>query len=145
VFAAQARPAHTVRHRIGGVFYENQKLSSPDDSTGCLDRRVRGNQSSLFQSRRQPRADIRPAPPAGLKGAVVTVRADIEFLAPDIERPFTYAREAPPGAEPETARFVRQAVEIRDLRGGGPLRLEEHGGTLGRWPSRVRRFDDDAE
>jgi len=75
----------------------------------------------------------------------VTVRADIEFLAPDIERPFTYAREAPPGAEPETARFVRQAVEIRDLRGGGPLRLEEHGGTLGRWPSRVRRFDDDAE
>jgi len=75
----------------------------------------------------------------------MTVRAEIEFLAPGIERPFTYAREAPLGAEPETARFVRQAVEIRDLRGGEPLRLEEHGGTLGRWPTGVRRFEDDAE
>jgi hypothetical protein len=71
------------------------------------------------------------------------VRAEIEFLAPEIERPFTYAREAPGGAEPESARFVSHTVEIRDLRGGEGLRLDEHGGTLGRWPSRVQRFDDE--
>ena len=73
----------------------------------------------------------------------MAVRAEIEFLAPGTERPFTYARETPSGAEPETARFVSHAVEIRDLRGGEVLRLDEHGGTLGRWPTRVRRFDDD--
>jgi len=72
-----------------------------------------------------------------------TVPAEIEFLAPGPERPFTYAREAPPGAEPESARFVSHPVEIRDLRGGEVLRLDEHGGVLGRWPTRVRRFDDD--
>ena len=73
----------------------------------------------------------------------MAVRAEIEFLAAGTERPFTYARETPSGAEPETARFVSHAVEIRDLRGGEMLRLDEHGGTLGRWPTRVRRFDDD--
>lgn len=73
----------------------------------------------------------------------MTVRAEIEFLAPGTERPFTYAHEAPCGGEPETARFVSHAVEIRDLRGAQALRLDEHGGTLGRWPTRVRRFDDD--
>jgi hypothetical protein len=73
----------------------------------------------------------------------MSVRAEIEFLAPGIERPFTYARKRPSGAEPETARFVNHTVEIRDLRGGEVLRLDEHGGTLGRWPTRVRRFDDD--
>ena len=71
------------------------------------------------------------------------VRAEIDFLAPGTERPFAYAREAPSGAEPETARFVSHAVEIRDLRGGEALRLDEHGGTLGRWPTGVRCFDDD--
>ena len=73
----------------------------------------------------------------------MAVRAEIEFLAPGTERPFTYAHETPSGAEPETARFVGHAVEIRDLRGGEVLRLDEHGGTLGRWPTRVQRFDDD--
>jgi hypothetical protein len=73
----------------------------------------------------------------------MAVRAEIEFLAPGTERPFTYAHETPSGAEPETARFVGHTVEIRDLRGGEVLRLDEHGGTLGRWPTRVRRFDDD--
>jgi hypothetical protein len=75
----------------------------------------------------------------------MTVRAEIEFLAPGIERPFAYGRETPPGGEPETARFASYAVEIRDVRGGQPLQLEEHGGLLGHWPTRVRRFDDDAE
>jgi hypothetical protein len=75
----------------------------------------------------------------------MTVRAEIEFLAPGIERPFAYGREAPPGGEPETARFASHAVEIRDVRGAEPLRLEDHGGMLGHWPTRVRRFDDDAE
>ena len=73
----------------------------------------------------------------------MAVRAEIEFLAPGTERPFSYARETPSGAEPETVRFVGHAVEIRDLRGGEVLRLDEHGGTLGRWPTRVQRFDDD--
>jgi hypothetical protein len=41
-------------------------------------------------------------------------------------------------------RFAGHAVGIRDVRGGEPLRLEEHGATLGRWPTRVRRFEDDA-
>jgi hypothetical protein len=71
------------------------------------------------------------------------VHADIEFLAPGVERPFTYAREMPSGAEPETARFVSHTVEIRDQRDGEGLRLDEHGGTLGRWPTRVRQFDDE--
>jgi hypothetical protein len=35
-------------------------------------------------------------------------------------------------------------VEIRDVRDGEPQRLDAHGGTLGRWPTRVRHFDDDA-
>jgi hypothetical protein len=73
------------------------------------------------------------------------VKAEIEFLVPGIARPFAYGREAPPGAEPETARFVSHAVEIRDVRGREPLRLDEHGGTLGRWPTQVRHFDDEAE
>jgi hypothetical protein len=41
----------------------------------------------------------------------MAVRAEIEFLAPGTERPFTYARETPSGAEPETVRFVSHAVE----------------------------------
>jgi hypothetical protein len=73
----------------------------------------------------------------------MTVRAEIEFLAPGTEHPFTYAHEAPFGAEPESARFVSHAVEIRDLRGGEVLRLDEHGGTLGHWPTQVQCFDDD--
>jgi len=71
------------------------------------------------------------------------VDAEIEFLVPGTERPFTYAREIPPGGEAETARFASHAVEIHDVRGGEPLRLDEHGGTLGHWPTQVRCFDDD--
>jgi hypothetical protein len=73
----------------------------------------------------------------------MTVRAEIEYLAPGIERSFAYGRERPCGAEPETVRFVSHTVEIRDLRGGEAPRLDEHGATLGWWPTRVRRFDDD--
>jgi hypothetical protein len=72
------------------------------------------------------------------------VQAEVQFLAPGTERPFTYAHAAPPGAESETARFVSHAVQIRDVRDGEPLRLDEHGATLGYWPTRVRRFYDDA-
>ncbi len=75
----------------------------------------------------------------------MAVHAEIEFLVPGNGRPFTYAHEAPPGAEPETARFVGHAVEIRDVRAGEPLRLDDHGGALGHWPSELRRFDDDAQ
>jgi hypothetical protein len=73
----------------------------------------------------------------------VVVPAEIEFLVPDVEHPFAYGRTAPPGAEPETARFTAHAVQIQDLRGGRPLRFDDNGATLGRWPSRVRRFYDD--
>jgi hypothetical protein len=35
-------------------------------------------------------------------------------------------------------------VQIQDVRGGQPLRLEEHGAILGRWPTQVRRLYDEA-
>ena len=73
------------------------------------------------------------------------LRAEIEFFAPGVDRPFTYARETPPGGEPETARFASHAVEIRDVRGIGSLRLDDHGAMLGHWPTQVSRFDEDAE
>jgi hypothetical protein len=71
------------------------------------------------------------------------VDTEIEFLSPGLERPFTYAHTAPPGSEPETARFAAHAVKIQDVRAREPLRLDEHGATLGRWPTRVRRFYDE--
>ena len=73
----------------------------------------------------------------------MAVRAEIEFLAPGPGRPFIYAHETPTGAEPPSARFTSHTVEIRDVRGGEPLRFEEHGATLGHWPTQVRRFNDD--
>jgi len=72
------------------------------------------------------------------------VQAEIDFLLPDLERPFTYSREVPPGAEAETARFATHAVQIQDLRDAVTLRLDEHGATLGHWPTRVRRFYDES-
>lgn len=70
------------------------------------------------------------------------VEAEIDFLSTEVERPFTYAHEAPLGAESETARFRTHEVRIQDVRDCAPLKLEEHGATLGRWPTRVRRFYD---
>jgi hypothetical protein len=72
------------------------------------------------------------------------VQAEIEFLVPEVERPFTYGREALPGGEAETARFAARTVRIQDVRGGQPLRLDEHGATLVDSPTRVRRFYDDS-
>ena len=74
----------------------------------------------------------------------MALTAQIEFLVPGTERPFAYGRDVPDGAQPETARFTRYAVEIRDVRAGDPPRLDEHGATLGRWPTRVRDFGDEA-
>jgi hypothetical protein len=71
------------------------------------------------------------------------VEAGIEFLSPEVERPFAYARGGLPGGEEETARFEAHVVRIEDVRGGRPLRLDEHGATLGSWPTRVRRFYDE--
>ena len=51
------------------------------------------------------------------------VQAEIDFLAPGVERPFTYAHEAPAGAEAETARFASHAVQIQDVRDDEPLRM----------------------
>ena len=78
-----------------------------------------------------------------IKTQPLVVEAEIDFLVPGLERPFTYARETPQGAEPETVRFATHAVQIHDLRDAAPLRLDEHGATLGWWPTRVRRFYDD--
>lgn len=72
------------------------------------------------------------------------VEAQIEFLAAGVERPFAYGRGPLPGGEPETARFVTHAVQIQDLRGQQPLRLDENGAKLGHWPTRVRRFYDES-
>jgi hypothetical protein len=72
------------------------------------------------------------------------VQAEIDFLIPDVERPFTYSGEVPAGGEAETARFATHAVQIQDLRDAEPLRLDEHGATLGFWPTRVRRFYDES-
>jgi hypothetical protein len=73
------------------------------------------------------------------------VRAEIEFLVPETVRPFTYAHETPPDAlEQPTARFASHVVDIRDVRDRKPLRFEEHGATLLRSPTQVRRFADEA-
>lgn len=73
----------------------------------------------------------------------MTLEAEIEFLVPAQGPLFTYARETAPGAATPSAQFVSHAVEIRDVREGGSLHLEEHGAVLGSWPTRVRRFDDE--
>ena len=70
------------------------------------------------------------------------IEAEIDFLSTEVEHPFTYAHDAPLGAEAETARFTTHEVQIQDVRDCAPLGLEEHGATLGRWPTRVRRFYD---
>jgi hypothetical protein len=59
-------------------------------------------------------------------------------------RPFAYAHEPPADGEAETVRFASHAVQIEDVRGGQTLRLEEHGATLGEWPTRIRRFYDES-
>ena len=74
----------------------------------------------------------------------VAVAAEIDFLAPGVARPFTYARATPPGAAAATARFARHVVRIEDVRAGASPALEEHGAQLGCWPTRVRRFYDES-
>ncbi len=76
------------------------------------------------------------------QAAPAVVQAQIDFVVPGAERPFAYARAAA-GGEAETVRFAARTVQIRDVRGREPLQLEEHGATLGRWPTRVRRFYDE--
>jgi len=78
------------------------------------------------------------------KAQPLVVEAEIDFLVPGLERPFTYSREAPAGAEAETARFASHTVQIQDLRDTEPLSLDEHGAALGWWPTRVRRFYDES-
>jgi hypothetical protein len=82
------------------------------------------------------------APTPNVDPAVV--HAEIGFLTPEAVVPFAYAHEPPPSAEAETVRFASHAVHVRDVRGGESLRLDEHGATLGRWPTRVRAFYDDS-
>jgi hypothetical protein len=74
----------------------------------------------------------------------VAVEADIDFLLPGVERPFTYGRDAPQGGEAETARFASHAVQIQDVRFGDSLAFNEHGAQLGKWPTRLRRFYDES-
>jgi hypothetical protein len=74
----------------------------------------------------------------------LVLQADIDFLVPEVDGAFTYAREAPTGGEAETARFATHTVQIQDVRDAEPLRLDEHGALLGWWPTRVRRFYDES-
>jgi len=78
------------------------------------------------------------------KAEPVVLQAEIDFLVPEVERAFTYAREAPPDGEAETARFASHTVQIEDVRDAEPLTLDEHGAVLGWWPTRVRRFYDES-
>jgi len=78
-----------------------------------------------------------------LEDLPAVVEAEIEFLTADTSLPFVYGYEAPADAEAETVRFTGHTVQIRDVRDSEPLRLDEHGATLGRWPTRVRRFYDE--
>jgi len=78
------------------------------------------------------------------KAQPLVVEAEIDFLVPGLERPFTYSREAPAGAEAETARFASHSVQIQDVRDTEPLSVDEHGAALGWWPTRVRRFYDES-
>jgi hypothetical protein len=104
----------------------------PDEPTRCLIRSgPSGTEGNLMRS-----ALRRPADPE-------IVQAEIEFLTPEVRRPFIYAHPGAPGAEAETVKFTPRAVRIQDVRGGEPLQLDEHGATLGRWPTRVRRFYDE--
>jgi hypothetical protein len=48
------------------------------------------------------------------------------------------------GAEAPTALFTGHVVGIQDVRGGKPLRIDEHGAALLRSPTRVRRFADES-
>jgi hypothetical protein len=79
-----------------------------------------------------------------MKAQPLVVQAEIDFLVPGIERPFTYAHDTPTSAEAETARFASHAVQIHDLRDAEPLGIDEHGAALGWWPTRVRRFYDES-
>src|SRR5579863_5405071 len=143
-FADPSRYIQTVNPQIGDDSHENQQLNRSDLSTPGLDRWVCRHQFSLYASLLQPCAGVRRSGVARLVGGPVAVRAEIEFLLPGAGRPFTYGHETPPGAEPPTARFAGQVVEIRDVRGGEPPRLEEHGAKLGHWPTQVRYFNNDA-
>jgi len=78
------------------------------------------------------------------KAQPLVVEAEIDFLVRELERPFTYSREAPAGAEAETARFASHSVQIQDVRDTEPLSVDEHGAALGWWPTRVRRFYDES-
>jgi len=78
------------------------------------------------------------------KAQPLVVEAEIDFLVPELERPFTYSREAPAGAEAETARFASHTAQIQNVRDTGPLSVDEHGAALGWWPTRVRRFYDES-
>jgi hypothetical protein len=74
----------------------------------------------------------------------LVVQAEIDFLVPEVEGAFTYAREVPADGEAETARFATHTVQIQDVRDAEPLSLDEHGAVLGWWPTRVRRFYDES-
>jgi len=92
-----------------------------------------------------PTADALPDErPAVGRSQAQSVRAEIEFLDPRVERPFAWAHDAPAGGPAATARFVSHVVGIEDVRDCGPLRLDENGATLLYAPTRVRRFGDEA-
>jgi hypothetical protein len=128
VFATGLHHADSVRRRRG-LGHENNQLGRCVDGIDARGRR----RSGKCAVSRTPVLQAHPA----------VVQAEIEFLVPGVERPFTYAGQAPEDGEAETTRFAAHGVLIHDVRDREPLRVDEHGATLGQWPTRVGRFYDD--
>src|SRR5579883_3323272 len=74
------------------------------------------------------------------------IEAALNYLAPGIEAPFTYACEPPPGVPITTVRIAPHTVPVRDGRPLLPqMSLDREGFLLQRRPTAVRDFHDEAE
>ena len=89
--------------------------------------------------------DTAPATPAQAATSV-GVEADLHYLAPMPERPFTYAYEPPAGTPRTNAVYEARRVLIRNARpNAADLRLDRAGFALVRHASAVRDFYDEDE
>ncbi len=74
------------------------------------------------------------------------VRAQIEFLRPTPQRPFSYGHEPAAGDPPPTASFELRPVDIHNVRQArSPLSLDRNGATLVTHRSGVADFYDEAQ
>lgn len=97
-----------------------------------------------------PARPPQPAPAApvndnGRLGAQGGVRATINYLEPDGERPRAYQYDPPPGVPVRSGTYKPVPVLVRNGRvHQGPLSLDREGFLLTRAPSAVADFGDDA-